>query len=79
MKTYHNRIEINPGILLGKPVIAGTRIPVYVVLNLVSQGKTTDYILENYPDLTKEDITAALQFAADSMNFKEEVIAGTHA
>ncbi len=79
MKKYHDRIEINPEILLGKPVIAGTRIPVYVILNLISQGKNTEYIIENYPDLTEKDIAAALQFAADSMNFKEEVITPAHA
>lgn len=72
MKQHRDRIEINPDILVGKPVIAGTRIPVYVILNLLAQGKDTAYILKEYPDLTREDIQAALQFGAESVNFTEE-------
>lgn len=72
MKQRRDRIEINPDILVGKPVIAGTRIPVYVILNLLAQGKDRAYILKEYPDLTHEDIQATLQFAAESVNFTEE-------
>lgn len=54
-----NRIEVNPEILLGKPVIAGTRIPVYLILNLLASGYTVKRIIEAYPSLTREDIAAA--------------------
>ncbi len=60
MKT---RIEINPNILVGKPVIAGTRVPVYLILNLLASGYNIPRIIEAYPGLTKEDIRAALEYA----------------
>lgn len=66
-----SRIEINPQILLGKPVIKGTRIPVYVIVNLIAQGKSVEYILGEYPDITREDISATLAFAAEQVNFTE--------
>lgn len=64
MKNLLDRIEINPEIMVGKPVVAGTRIPVYLILDLLAQGNTQEKILEAYPSLKKEDILAALQFAA---------------
>ena len=48
----------------GKPVIKGTRIPIYVVLNLLAGGLGEEEILREYPDLTKEDILACLEYAA---------------
>ena len=77
MKSLRDRIEINPRILVGKPVIRGTRIPVYLIVNLLAQGKTAEYILTNYPDLHEMDIRAALQFAAETTNFSEEIIVPT--
>lgn len=71
MNTHQDRIEINPKILLGKPVIKGTRIPVYVIINLIAQGKSVEYILGEYPDLTREDVRATLAFAAEQVNFTE--------
>ncbi len=71
MNTRRSRIEINPSILLGKPVIKGTRIPVYVIVNLIAQGKSVEYILGEYPDLTKEDISATLAFAAEQVDFTQ--------
>lgn len=73
MKDYRNKIEINPKIMLGKPIIKGTRIPVYVVLNLLAEGYTTEKIKREYPDLTPEDIAGALQFASDMVSFEEEI------
>lgn len=55
----NNRIEINPKIMVGKPVIKGTRIPVYLIIKLIAQGQTNSQILEDYPQLTKQDIQAA--------------------
>lgn len=68
---YFNRIEINPRIMLGKPVIKGTRIPVYVILNLLAEGYDARKIRKDYPNLTKEDITAVLKFASLTTQFEE--------
>ena len=57
------RIVRNPKILAGKPVIAGTRIPVTLILNLLAHGQTIAEIVNDYPDLTKEDIKAAVRYA----------------
>jgi len=60
------RIAVDPGIHFGKPSVAGTRIPVQDVLELVKQGLTFDEILrDDYPDLTREDIAACVQCASD--------------
>ncbi|MBI2664600.1 DUF433 domain-containing protein [Candidatus Woesearchaeota archaeon] len=59
------RITVNPKIMVGKPVIRGTRIPVDTIIRQVAEGMKVDEILEDYPQLTKEDITAALMYGAD--------------
>lgn len=60
------RIEINPNIHFGKPCVAGTRIPVQSVLELVREGLSFTEIIENYyPDLETEDIRACIQYAID--------------
>lgn len=69
-KTF-THINVDPEILGGKPVIRGTRIPVYVIVNLTAQGQNTKYILKNYPDLTPQDITEALQYAAWTTQLSE--------
>ena len=59
-----DRIVVNPGIHFGKPCIAGTRITVQSVLELINEGLTFQEIIENYyPDLTVEDIRACLSYA----------------
>ncbi|RKY63361.1 MAG: DUF433 domain-containing protein [Candidatus Latescibacterota bacterium] len=58
------RIEVNPKVMVGKPVIKGTRIPVELILRLLAQGITVEELLEDYPHLAKEDIQAALLYAA---------------
>ncbi|MGE5893068.1 MAG: DUF433 domain-containing protein [bacterium] len=73
MDTYQDRIEINPKILLGKPVFKGTRIPVYVVLDLLAEGETTESIVQYYPDLKTEDIKAAIYFASDAARHIAEI------
>ena len=62
-----NRIIVDPKILAGKPVIAGTRIPVYLVLNLIANGYDFDKILKAYPVLTKQDIEAAIKYSENRM------------
>ncbi len=63
----HKRIEINPAIMLGKPVISGTRIPVELLLRKLSEGITESDLLDAYPRLRREDIRAVLAYAADSV------------
>jgi uncharacterized protein (DUF433 family) len=58
------RITINPDICHGKPCIRGLRYPVEMILELLSSGMTTEEILADYEDLEREDILAALSFAA---------------
>jgi len=65
------RIEINPKIMLGKPVIKGTRITVEIILNKLSRNILVDEILADYPRLTKEDIQAAIAYAAKSLSTDE--------
>jgi uncharacterized protein (DUF433 family) len=61
----HERIDMNPEIMGGKPVVRGTRIPVETVLRKLGAGMTADAILADHPRLTREDILAAQAFAAD--------------
>ena len=62
-----NRIEINPDVMLGKPVIRGTRLPVEVILRKLSEGASEADLLDAYPRLTHADIQAALTYAADTL------------
>ena len=65
--TYMEHIEINPKIMLGKPVIKGTRITVELILEELSAGKTIEELVESYPRLDRVSILAALSFAADAL------------
>lgn len=57
-------IEIRPDVMMGKPCLAGTRIPVYLILEKLAAGESTEQILAAYPQITRAHITAALQYAA---------------
>lgn len=61
---FKTRIVVNPKIMIGKPIIKGTRIPVEAIIKRIAEGMTTDEILEDYPNITKDDIKAALKYAA---------------
>lgn len=65
------RIEINPKILSGKPVIKGTRIPVYLILKLLASGYSTEKIVKSYPSLKKEDVKAAVKYASSILETEE--------
>lgn len=67
MKSYHNRIDINPDIMLGKPVVKGTRLPVELIVRKMGEGALIKDLLDAYPNITKEDIQAALLYAADNL------------
>jgi uncharacterized protein (DUF433 family) len=64
---HRDLIQSNPSIMMGKPVIAGTRITVEFILEKLAAGETIDQILEAHPRLTREAIQAALDFAAEAL------------
>lgn len=64
---FLERIEKNLKIMLGKPVIKGTRIPVELILRKLSEGATIEELLDAYPNLRREDIQAALAYAAEAL------------
>ena len=72
MADAEERIVVNPKIIGGKPVIKGTRIPVYFILELIANGWSIDDILREYPHLTREDVLAAVRYAARVL--REEVV-----
>lgn len=67
----NSRIEINPTICHGKPVIRGTRVMVSTILGALGAGDTIETVLEDYPNLKLEDIHAALTFASQLSQFEE--------
>jgi uncharacterized protein (DUF433 family) len=80
MKTRtHERIFVTPQVMMGKPVVRGTRIPVYVVLDLLSEGLTIRDIQHQYPDLTKDDVLACMKYGARLAHFEELTAAPRHA
>ena len=66
-KQLLERIALNPKIMVGKPVIRGTRLTVQYILNLLAHGATVDEILQEYKGLTKEDILACLLYASETL------------
>lgn len=70
----NKRITVNQKIMCGKPVIKGTRIPVYLILNLLAAGYTFERIIKAYPQLTKKDIKAALEYAQALTRYEEEIV-----
>lgn len=62
---YRDRIAIDPAVRSGKPCIRGTRITVYDILEYLAGGMSEDQILRDFPALAREDVRAALEFAAD--------------
>ncbi|MCP9753867.1 DUF433 domain-containing protein [Lacihabitans sp. CCS-44] len=74
MKKYRNHIEENHNILLGKPVLKGTRIGVEIILRKLSQGASFEDIKSMYPDVTKDEISACLEYAADIVANEEALV-----
>jgi uncharacterized protein (DUF433 family) len=64
---WGNFIHSDPGVLLGKPVVKGTRLTVEFILGLYAEGWTEDQILENYPTLTKESLLAVFAYTHECM------------
>ena len=65
------RIQISPGVCHGKPVITGTRVLVSTVLGALAGGDSVEAILDDYPNITRDDIQAALEFAGELSRFEE--------
>jgi uncharacterized protein (DUF433 family) len=72
--TITDRIEINPKVMMGKPVIRGTRLTVELILRKLSEGAGEEDLMEAYPRLTREDIQAAMRYAADTLAHEETII-----
>lgn len=66
-----SRIEINPNVMLGKPVIRDTRITVEVILEKLAADISIEEILEDYPQLSREDVLAALEYARQAIGSDE--------
>ena len=63
----HHLIESNPSIMMGKPVVAGTRITVELILEKLAAGESPEQLIEAHPRLTRQAISAALEFAAQAL------------
>jgi uncharacterized protein (DUF433 family) len=70
---YRDRIVVDPGVLVGKPAIKGTRIPVSLILNLLAHGYTVDRVLAAYPDLTEQGVRAVILYSAARVD-REEIM-----
>ena len=66
---WQDHIESSPEVIKGKPRVKGTRIPVSLILGYLASGTSPDEIIEEFPDLTAEDISACLVYARDLSDF----------
>ena len=76
-RAMNGRIEINPSVMQGKPVIRGTRIPIELLLRKLAEGATMEDLLDAYPRLTADDIRASLAYAADTIAHETVVALGS--
>ena len=65
METYHDRIEKKPDVILGEPIIKGTRIPVELIIRKLGEGAYIPDLLDAYPNIVEKDIHAALLYTAE--------------
>jgi uncharacterized protein (DUF433 family) len=72
--TITDRIEVNAQVMMGKPVIRGTRVTVELILRKLGEGATESEMLDAYPQLKKQDIQAAIAYAADTLAHEETVL-----
>jgi uncharacterized protein (DUF433 family) len=73
MSDRNGRIEVNPKVLQGKPVVKGTRIPVSLVLSYLAGGMDLEEILLEYPTLSREDVLACISYARDVVDLEEVI------
>jgi uncharacterized protein (DUF433 family) len=76
MDEWRRRIAVDPKVMLGKPVIAGTRIPVEHILRKLAASMSVETILRDHPRLTREDIQAALAYASEAVASDEVISLG---
>ena len=72
--TLLGRITIDPEVCHGKPTIRGLRYPVEVILEYLSSGDSLDEVLAEFPDLEREDLRACIQFAAQSLKLRSQIL-----
>ena len=65
--SWQNRIVMDPKVLVGKPIVKGTRLAVQFIIDLLAQGWSSDQIQQSYPGLTHEDIQGCLSYARDTL------------
>ena len=70
-KELLKRIKINPKIMIGKPVIKGTRLTVEIIIEKLAYGESFEELRKDYPFITEDDIKAALLYAAKSLSHEE--------
>ena len=73
-----NLIQSDPSVMMGKPVIVGTRITVELILEKLAAGETVEQILEAHPRLTREAVSAALSYAADALRNPPMIFSATN-
>lgn len=66
-KSWRDRIVADPRVMLGKPVVRGTRVPVELIVRTLAEGATDAQLLDAYPRLSIEDVRAAVAYAADAL------------
>jgi uncharacterized protein (DUF433 family) len=66
--TWQEHISIDPKVLVGKPVVKGTRLAVELIIDLLGKGWTQEQILDSYPNLTAEDVRACLAYASEVLH-----------
>ena len=79
MADWRERITTDPQIMMGKPVIAGTRLTVELILSKLAADMSANGVLEDYPFLTKADLQAALAYAAEALSSEETILIGSGA
>ena len=77
MRDWRDRITTDPEVMLGKPVIARTRITVEQVLRKLAAGMSIEEVLRDYPRLTRDDVLAALAYASDAVGSEEILLTGS--
>lgn len=72
---WQERITVDPKVLVGKPVVSGTRLAVEFIIDLLGNGWTEQQILDSYPGLTREDVSACLKYASEILKSERVYLA----
>ncbi len=74
---WEERVDLNPEVLAGKPVVKGTRLSVQLILELLADDWSTEEVLDQYPTLTKDDVLACLRYASERPGRRRAVLSPT--